>query len=105
MALPVVVPNHTGLMAFCSPENSYLVPVNHKKKDKIGFHVIEPGDFASEMRRVVKGMSSASCSGVSYVFQSPKYFSSDHAILDASGSVSRAQARGLRARKVRPHKS
>ena len=52
MSLPVVVPNHTGLTAFCTPENSYLVPVNLNIKDKIGFYKVSPSLFGDKMRKV-----------------------------------------------------
>ena len=52
MSLPVVVPNHTGLSAFCTHDNSYLVPVEQNKKDKIGFYKISSRLFRDQMRKV-----------------------------------------------------
>jgi glycosyltransferase involved in cell wall biosynthesis len=53
MALPVIVPNHTGLSAFCTPTTTYLVHVDESVKDKVGFPKLSSERFAETLRRVL----------------------------------------------------
>jgi hypothetical protein len=54
MALPVIVPNHTGFTEFCSESNSYLFSVVAGKRDKTGFAVPSKTSLISQFRRVVR---------------------------------------------------
>jgi len=54
MALPVVVPNHTGLSAFCHGDTSYLVPVDESQKDRAGFPRLSVDAFSEALKNVVK---------------------------------------------------
>jgi hypothetical protein len=54
MSLPVVVPNHTGLSAFCQEDVAYLVPVEHMLKDRAGFPQIPVKLFANALQKVVE---------------------------------------------------
>jgi glycosyltransferase involved in cell wall biosynthesis len=53
MALPVVVPNHSGLSAFCHEDTSYLVPVDESQRDRAGFPRISVEAFAEALKNVV----------------------------------------------------
>ena len=52
MAIPVVVPNHTGFTAYCNDKNSYLVTIDENKKDKIGFYRPDPLLLAEQLTKV-----------------------------------------------------
>ena len=52
MALPVVVPNHTGFTAYCNEKNSYLVAIDENRKDKIGFYKPDPLLLSVQLKKV-----------------------------------------------------
>ena len=53
MALPVLVPNHTGFQAFATKKNAYLIKVVPRKFDNLGFAVVSVKSLAQIMRTVV----------------------------------------------------
>lgn len=54
MSLPVVVPNHTGLSAFCNEDIAYIVPVEEIRKDRAGFPQIPVNLFTRALQKVVE---------------------------------------------------
>jgi glycosyltransferase involved in cell wall biosynthesis len=63
MSLPVIVTNHSGLTAFATDNNSYLIPVDETTVDPYGYVEPDVDALIALLRRVVSNVDERRAKG------------------------------------------